>query len=200
MTIVPELIELYRELGGTAEIAKGTTSVDALKLVYAQLGGEEEFDNNATISTIIKAIAKVMGIPDTEVEGYSKETIFDYNTSDLQSNIVVADGKITGDLEYLDDGQLVDAHGEGNFLAVECVEYPADVTSVKLGMYPTYRDGQFIYDDSGLQEIINDPDKGGAYKITDKNIQAIKLVVSDGKRVHKQIFDLSGLNCKPAEN
>lgn len=46
---------------------------------------------------------------------------------------------------------------------------------------------------SGLVEIINDPDKNGVFKVTDKNIQKFVIVQTDGKSTTTTIYDLSGL-------
>lgn len=46
---------------------------------------------------------------------------------------------------------------------------------------------------TGYQEIINDPDKDGVFKITDKDNQVLKVITSDGEHEKVQIFDLSGL-------
>lgn len=202
MTIVEAAKSWLAELGGdVSALNNNATIVDVLKGVLTTLGGDaSSIGNNATSADLLFAIGQAMGLGDTELVPFSQETIFDYNTSDLQEDIVISGGKITGTLKYLDDGQLVSAHGEGNFIAIEFDDAPESATSVKMGMFPTYKNGQFIYDDSGLQEVINDPDKGGAFKVTDKNVQVIKLVTSDGQKVHTQLFDLTALNCLPAEN
>lgn len=46
---------------------------------------------------------------------------------------------------------------------------------------------------SGLVEIINDPDKNGVFKITDKDTQKFVVVITDGTQTTTQEFDLSGL-------
>lgn len=49
---------------------------------------------------------------------------------------------------------------------------------------------------SGLVEIIDDPDKNGVFKVTDKNAQKFKYVVTSATDVITQTFDLSGLTCE----
>ncbi len=54
---------------------------------------------------------------------------------------------------------------------------------------------------SGLVELINDPDKNGVFKITDKNTQKFKVVQkckdsSGNSYTNVQVFDLSGLTCE----
>ena len=202
MTIVEAAKSWLAELGGdTSALKSNATIVDVLKAVLGVLGGDiSTIGSDATSADLLFAIGQVMGLGDTDLVPYSQETIFDYDTADLQSDLDISNGKITGTLKWLDDGQLVSAHGEGNFIAIEFDNKPSDVTSVKMGMFPTYKNGEFVYDDSGLQEVGNDPDKGGAFKVTDKNIQVIKLVTSDGSKVHTQLFDLTALNCLPAED
>lgn len=46
---------------------------------------------------------------------------------------------------------------------------------------------------SGLMEIIDDPDKAGVFKVTDKDEQVFKIVATDGETVVTQEYDLSEL-------
>ena len=103
----------------------------------------------------------------------------------MQSDVAVSDDAITGTLKYLDTGDLVDAWGAGNFIALNFTDIPSTATSVKVGLDPSYG--------SGLVEIIDDPDKNGAWKITDKNSQVFKVVTTDGTNTITKSYDLSGL-------
>ena len=110
----------------------------------------------------------------------------------MQSDFAV-DGNnyaMTGTLKHLSSGQLVDAWGEGNFMALK-FDVPRDATSVKVGMEPSYG--------GGLVEIIDDPDKNGAFKVTDKDEQVFKVVtIANGETVTKT-YDLSDLVCLEPE-
>ena len=103
----------------------------------------------------------------------------------MQSDIVISDDAITGTLKYLDTGALPDYWGAGNFLALKFSDIPSTATSVKVGLDPSHGDG--------LVEIIDDPDKNGAFKITDKDTQVFKVVVTDGTNTITKSYDLSGL-------
>lgn len=105
--------------------------------------------------------------------------------STLQSGISVANGAITGTLKYVDSGTLAHDWGAGNFLALKFTNIDADATSVLVGLEPSVS--------SGLAELINDPDKNGVFKITDKNAQ--KLVVMSRCNGFAKVdrYDLSGL-------
>ena len=46
---------------------------------------------------------------------------------------------------------------------------------------------------SGLVELINDPDKAGVFKVTDKDIQLVAVLGTDGKDVLYRTYDISGL-------
>lgn len=46
---------------------------------------------------------------------------------------------------------------------------------------------------SGLVEIIDDPEKNGVFKITDKDTQVFKIVSTDGENTITRTYDLSGL-------
>lgn len=113
-------------------------------------------------------------------------TLFEVPVSDMQTNLAVANGAITGTVKYLaDDNAITNEWGYGNFIALKFADLDPDATSVKVGLDPSQS--------SGLVEIINDPDKNGIFKITDKNKQMFVVVSSDGENSHTQAFDLSGL-------
>lgn len=60
-----------------------------------------------------------------------------------------------------------------------------EYTSVKVGMQPSVS--------SGLVEIINDPDKNGVFKVSDKYTQKFVIVATNGTITNKQTYDLSSL-------
>lgn len=97
----------------------------------------------------------------------------------------VSGGKVTGTLKYLSTGALATDWGAGNFLALKFTDIDSDATSVKVGLEPS--------EGSGLVEIIDDPDKDGVFKITDKDAQKFVVVQSDGLYTKKQTYDLSEL-------
>lgn len=102
----------------------------------------------------------------------------------MQSDIQISDNAITGTLKYLDEGSLVDTWGAGNFIALKFTNIPASATSVMVGLDPSQS--------SGLVELINDPDKNGAFKVTNTS-QKFKVVVTDGTNTVTTEYDLSGL-------
>lgn len=105
--------------------------------------------------------------------------------SAMQSNIAIADGKITGTLKYLDEGQLVTDWGAGNFMALKFT-VPDGATSCKVGLDPSVS--------SGLVEL--DEDKDGVFKVTDNETQKFIIVTTDGTHTLRQEFDLSELVCQ----
>ena len=63
-----------------------------------------------------------------------------------------------------------------------------DAVSVRVGLEPSQG--------SGLVEIINDPDKDGVFKVTNKDTQKFKVVQETASgETRVQRFDLSGLTC-----
>lgn len=102
----------------------------------------------------------------------------------MQSGVSISGSAVTGTLKKLTSGDLVDAWGEGNFIALKFSDIPADATSVKVGLDPSYG--------SGLVEIISDPDKNGAFKVTETT-QKFKVVTTTPDGENTQTFDLSGL-------
>jgi len=115
-------------------------------------------------------------------------TLFGTKVSDMQEDVVVGDGEIVGTLKYLDSGSLVTTYGAGNFMALTFVNNDfSKYSSVKVGMDPS--------EGTGLVEIINDPDKNGVFKVTNKDTQVFKIVYTDAEtgETNTQTFDLSGL-------
>jgi hypothetical protein len=110
----------------------------------------------------------------------------------MQSGITVANGKVTGTLKFIEGGLAPGVlSGDGYFLALKWSDPGAGVTSLKVGLVPS---------ESGMDlvECIDDTDRNGVFKITDKNKQIVKLVQSGGGRVCIQELDLSGLTLQEA--
>lgn len=110
--------------------------------------------------------------------------------SDLQTGVTVTGNNITGTLKHLTSGQLVTDWGEGNFLAVAfSASNWSAYSSVKVGLENSAG--------SGLVELINDPDKMGVFKIANKDIQRLMVVLTDSSGVSGiEYYDLSGLTCE----
>lgn len=111
--------------------------------------------------------------------------MFDTLVSDIQTGVKVKGNKIVGTLKYLDEGEIADYWGAGNFLALKFANPDPKATSVKVGLDPS--------EGSGLVELLGDPDMNGVFKITDKATQVFKVVTTDGTKTTTQAFDLSGL-------
>ena len=125
-----------------------------------------------------------MTAPTVEAES-AGSVLFGTPVSDMQSDVVVSGDAITGTLKKLDEGDLVDAWGEGYFLALKFADIPETATSVKVGLDPSYG--------NGLVEIITDPDRNGAFKINSPTDQVFKVVTTDGTNTITKTYDLSGL-------
>ena len=105
-----------------------------------------------------------------------------HTVSDLQEDIAVADGAITGKLKYVDSGTLAHDWGAGYFIALKFL--PAgDTDSIRVGLDPSVS--------SRLVEL--DEDMNGVFKITDKSRQRFVVETEVGRDVIRQSFDLSGL-------
>lgn len=108
--------------------------------------------------------------------------------ADFQSDVSVADGKITGKLTFIEGGLAPSGplSGDGYFLALKFDNFATGLTyaNVKVGLNPT----------QGTGLVTLDSDKNAVFKITDKNVQKLKTVQTDAQG-HKNIqyFDLSGL-------
>lgn len=121
----------------------------------------------------------------------SSDDLWGTTVSDVQTDVTIANNAISGTLKYVDSGALADGWGAGNFLALDLSSNDFDdLTSVKVGMEPSAG--------SGLVELINDPDKNGVFKVTDKYNQKFVIVSTDGKNTVTQKYALSGLTLEKA--
>ena len=166
-------------------MAEITTILGALKTWAVEKGVNPEFLNDDTSDTIL-AIAGADAFASSNVTPASADADEDFwgsKTSDMQSNVTVANGAITGTLTKLTSGQLVTDWGEGYFLALKFTKNNAKINSIKVGLNPSVN--------SGLVEL--DEDMLGVFKITDKDTQRFEILVSDGNVSYGMLFDLSGL-------
>ena len=159
----------------------GTLQVDycsGIKLLYYIFYPDEN---------IVETVVPDVEINDLTVGAEAGTTVvFGTSVSDIQSDVAIsANNNITGTLKYIDSGEIADYWGAGNFIALKFTNLDPDATSVKVGLDPS--------EGSGLVEIINDPDKNGVFKITNKDTQVFKVVQTNGAKTHVQTFDLSGL-------
>lgn len=117
--------------------------------------------------------------------------LFDTPVSDMQTNVTVADNAITGTLHFIEGGLAETGYlaGDGNFLALKfSAENWNDFTSVKVGLDPS--------SESGLVEILNDPDKNGVFKVAGEIEgvpQIFKVVTTMNGVQNTQNYSLSGL-------
>lgn len=106
----------------------------------------------------------------------------------MQSDINISNGKVTGTLKFIEGGlsPAGTLSGDGYFLAIKWSDIDETATSLKVGLVPS---------SSGMepQECIDDPDRNGVFKITNKRKQVIKFILSDGEHTEAQTLDLSEL-------
>lgn len=107
--------------------------------------------------------------------------------SDLQSNITINNGVISGNLAYVSEGALPDYWGAGHFLALKFTKNDPDVTSIKVGLEPSK---------SGMAPVELDEDMNAAFQITSTS-QKLKVIQSDGTHTQTQVYSLSGLTLAP---
>ena len=123
-----------------------------------------------------------MTSPTVEAES-GGTTIFGTLVSDLQTDVEVADGAITGTLYLQTEGVLPTDWGEGYFMALKFSDIDPKAQSVKVGLTPS--------EGSGLVEL--DEDMNGVFKVTDKDEQKFTVVSSYGTTVKTDYYDLSDL-------
>ncbi len=91
-------------------------------------------------------------------------------------------------MKYYDDesSQIVQRWGKGYFLVMSLTDNDfTGLTSVKVGLNPSVS--------SGLVEIINDPDKNGVFKVTNKDTQKFIVESTDGTNKKVQEYRLNNL-------
>lgn len=126
------------------------------------------------------------GIPNVTTEPMAPDaTIWEYEVSDLQSNVVVDNVKMTisGTLKYISSGALPPTWGNGNFIALQWLDLPADATSVMVGI-------------DNLVDIVPDPDRNGTIKVSDTT-KKLSVISTTPHGVNTQLYDLSGLTLEP---
>lgn len=141
-------------------------------------------------------IASVEGdsLKDVTPEGMdgNKEPYGGIKVSTFQNNIANLGNKaIVGNLLFKEGGLAGSGPlaGDGYFLALKFNNIDPNATSVKVGLEPSAG--------TGLVEIIDDPDKEMVAKISDKDLQKLKIVSTDGTNTDIQTLDLSGLTLVP---
>ena len=105
----------------------------------------------------------------------------------MQSNIVVDGNEIKGTLKFIEGGIAPGVlEGDGYFLALKWSDPDEDATSLKVGLVPSSSGMDLI-------ECIDDTDRNGVFKITNKDTQSLVIVQSnaDGRTV--QQFSLASL-------
>ena len=153
--------------------------------------------NERDIASLKALIANADSIMSTlmepvTVEPEAKTTVSPWDSSkkvsDMQDNIVVANGKITGTLKFVKGGIAPSGilAGDGYFLALKFKDVDATATSKKVGLVPSAG--------SGLVEL--DEDMNAFMKLSDKDNQIFEVVITDGTRKGIQKFDLSDLVLK----
>lgn len=122
---------------------------------------------------------------DKPVVSADDRDVYGYQASDLQSGVTVSNGAITGTLKYVSSGTLANDWGAGNFLYLKWSGIDSKANSIKVGLDPSMG--------TGMVECYSDLDRNGVFKITNKNVQKFKIIVSDGEHSTVQTYDLSGL-------
>lgn len=163
----------------TGKATKGNTSLELTGHISIKA-------QNVSPMTFYSIIPGELNTVTLEPESGDVE-LFDTLVSDMQTDVAVNSRKITGTLHYIEDGLSPSGplSGSGNFLALKFLaDKWEDYTSVKVGLDPSI--------ETGLVEIIDDPDKNGVFKVTE-NTQKFKIVATNGTETINQVYDLTGL-------
>ena len=152
----------------------------------AKLYNVTDIGENDTTDEILDKIAGGIAFGSSNVTVASPTANTDFwgtKTSDMQSDVAVANGAITGTLTKLTSGQLVTDWGEGYFMALKFTKNNAAATTINVGLKPSVS--------SGLVPL--DADMDGVFKVTNKDDQVFVVSCTDGEVVFEQDYDLSEL-------
>lgn len=111
--------------------------------------------------------------------------------SNLQTDVTISGNNINGTLKFIEGGLAPSGYlaGDGYFLALKLTATWGNYTSVKVGLVPSQ--------ESGMVEILNDPDHNLVAKITDTS-QKFKVVSTDGTHTVERTYSLYGLELEEA--
>lgn len=164
------------------------TTVDELKTLYVKLGGNladvEALKTDAElidkIEDIVHSVPQVIVLPES-----ASATLFGKTVSQYQTDVNVIDNVIVGSLSYLDAGEVVDAWGAGNFVALKFVIIDPAITfsDIKVGLNPSHGGGL----------VTLDADLNGVFKVTDKDEQTFRVEVTKNGVTKTKDYILSGL-------
>ena len=108
--------------------------------------------------------------------------------SDIQSDIAISGGEVTGELKFIEGGIAPGTlSGDGYFLGLKFSNFASGLTyaNVKVGIVPS---------STGMDLQTLDSDKNAVFKVTDKDSQKIKVVQTDAAgHSNTQLFGLSHL-------
>ena len=167
----------------TTEISGSLMRDDTSNHNWRFIGKEYSTEEDAEAALVAK-LGGVVAMPHVAAMAGTEEP-FGTPVTDIQENVVVNAGNITGTLKTLTSGALVDTWGEGHFLAIQLSDISATATSVKIGMTPS--------EGSGLVELLDDPDKNGVFKVTNKDTQKFTVQMTDKGVTTTKYYGLSGL-------
>lgn len=168
------------------------TNVDALKNLYVANGGSaEDVADLTTSAAVINALAGFIGVEETSVmPAKSSNEYWGTKVSAMQSNVVVADGAISGTLKFIQGGIAPGTlSGDGNFLALQFVDN-AGADKIEVGLVPSA---------TGMPLQPLDADMDAVFKVAGEIEgvpQVLKVVTTVGDISKTQTFDLSGLELK----
>ena len=177
----------------------GTYDIEEINDMITYISNDDcyfyQYKNEQSIvKNIIKlAINQVMNAIEASLNKYTVTvsamtgTVFGHTIADFQSDLIVENNSIKGTLTKLTSGDLVDAWGEGYFIAVK-FEPSNNITyqNIKAGMQVSYG--------SGLVQL--DQDLDGAWKVTDKDNQkfVVQITVDDKTYTNEYRLDELVLN------
>lgn len=128
------------------------------------------------------------------MDGSTEEPWGHRPASELQKDIVVANGKISGELYFIEGGLAPSGYlaGDGYFMYLALSDIDEGADSLLVGLQPSAG--------SGLQEAINDPDKTVVLKVAGNNQKFVTIIgnTEAGKKT-KTVYELD-LTYLPADD
>ena len=128
------------------------------------------------------------------MDGSTEEPWGHHTASELQNDIVVENGTISGEVYFIEGGLAPSGYlsGDGYFLYLAMTDIDDGATSLLVGLQPSAG--------SGMQEAIDDPEKTVVMKVAGNNQKFVTIVSNTDGQLTKTEYKLNLTYASADEN